>query len=157
MNTNREFMDTKFVGHHVSAGAYIFHRDAVSGAVSVALIKNKKGEWWIPKGHVESWETELEACYREVEEEVSIKKDNLIFVGFLENYKFDFLDAEGNPNTKEIHTFVLEANEMIDMDTEHGGNDVKNAKWFKYDEAVLTIMSYSKDQLERAYLIFIKK
>ena len=150
MNENKEFMNTKFVGHHVSAGGYIFFHDNNTAEIFVAMIRNKKGEWWIPKGHVESWENELDACYREIEEEVNIKKENLKYVDFLETYKFSFLDENKRENTKEIHTYVFESTEKADMNVENGGDDVKTADWFGIGVALEKIMPYSKKQLEAA-------
>lgn len=156
MNKDNQFMNTKFAGHHVSAGGYIFFYDENSANIFVAMIRNKKGEWWIPKGHVESWENELEACYREIEEEVSIKKENLTYVDFLETYKFNFLDENKQENTKEIHTYVFEATNKSDMNIDNGGDDVKVAEWFEIGKAVDAIMPYSKKQLDSAIEVFRK-
>lgn len=156
MNQDKKFMNTKFVGHHVSAGGYIFFHDIELKDIFVALIRNKKGEWWIPKGHVESWESELEACYREIEEEVNIKKENLTFVDFLEKYSFSFLDEQQRENTKEIYTYVFESSDKINMNVDNGGDDVNVAKWFEISESLETIMPYSKKQLESAISMFKK-
>lgn len=154
MNQDKQFMNTKFVGHHISAGGYIFFYESSSKEIFVALIKNKKGEWWIPKGHVESWENELESCYREIEEEVNLKKEDLICVDFLEKYTFNFLDEQKRENSKEIHTYVFEAIEKLNMNVDNGGDDVKVAEWFEIKKALEVILPYSKQQLENAIKIF---
>ncbi len=154
MNNNQQFMNTKFVGHHVSAGGYIFYKDKDGSEIFVALIRNKKGEWWIPKGHVEAWEDEKAACYREIEEEVGITKENLLFVDYLETYSFSFLDENKLENTKDIHTFVFEATHKFVMDVGNGGDDVKKAEWFTLESALEHIMPYSKAQLEKAIEVF---
>lgn len=156
MNQDKKFMDTKFVGHHISAGGYVFFYDTNSKDIFVAMIKNKKGEWWIPKGHVESWENELEACYREIEEEVGLKKEYLLYVDFLEKYTFSFLDDKKMHNTKEIYTYVFEISKKTDMDVKSGGNDVKVAEWFVTEKALEIILPYSRKQLEDAIVIFKK-
>ena len=152
----KKFMDTKFSGHHVSAGGYIFHFDKIENKTYVVLIKNKKGEWWIPKGHIESWEDEIGACYREIEEEVGIKKENLKNLGFLENYKFSFIDSNNKENTKEIYIYVLETDSMLPLNTIEGGDDIKQGAWLEIEEARQKIMAYSSEQLEGAISFFKK-
>jgi ADP-ribose pyrophosphatase YjhB (NUDIX family) len=120
-------------------------------------IRNKKGEWWIPKGHIESWENELEACYREIKEEVNINKEDLNYVDFLENYKFTFLDENGKENTKEIFIYVFDANSKSEMNIENGGDDIKKAEWLELNDALDKIMPYSKSQLESAIKIYKNK
>ena len=70
-------MNTKFVGHHISSGGFIFYRNKKNGELFTILIKNKKGEWWIPKGHIEEGEEQVAAAFREIEEEIGLKKDQL--------------------------------------------------------------------------------
>lgn len=150
----RKGMNTNFVGHHVSAGGYIFFHDKTNNKTYVVLIRNKKGEWWIPKGHIEEWENEKEAALREIEEEVGINKDNLNYIDFLENYSFDFLDGNKMKNTKEIHIYVFEAEHKLPITTKNGGGDVVAAEWFETEYALEKIMSYSRKQLENALKIF---
>jgi len=150
----KEFINTKFVGHHISSGGYIFFSDENTNQLYVILLRNKKGEWWIPKGHIESWEDELQACYREIKEEIGVKKDDLKYIGFLENYKFHFLDVNKNENTKEIYVHVFEASKIFDLKVEDCEGDVVTANWFKTEDALDKIMTYSKKQLEDAIRLF---
>jgi 8-oxo-dGTP pyrophosphatase MutT (NUDIX family) len=154
---DKKFMNTKFVGHHISAGGYVFFKDETINQLYVILLRNKKGEWWIPKGHVESWEDELHACYREIEEEVGIKKDDLKCIDFLENYKFNFLDINNKENTKEIFIYVFEALKLLKLKVEKGVGDAVVANWFNVKEALEKIMPYSKKQLEDAIILFKSK
>ena len=150
----KKSINTKFVGHHISAGGYIFFKNKIENQLFVILLKNKKGEWWIPKGHIESWESDLQACYREINEEVGIKKDDIVYVGPLENYKFSFLDENNKENTKEIYIHIFKAHEMLELNVENGGSDVVEANWFSENEALAKIMPYSKKQLENAIVFF---
>lgn len=148
-------MSTKFVGHHISAGGFIFHKDKASGALSVLLIKNKKGEYWIPKGHIEDGEDHLVASFREIEEEVGIKKEQLKYIDFCNIHKFSFLDEDGNSNTKEIHMNVFEAMEKFEPKLEEdGAGSIQDADWFTFEDALPRIIPYSKDDLIKAREIF---
>ncbi|TSC71156.1 MAG: NUDIX hydrolase [Parcubacteria group bacterium Gr01-1014_49] len=57
------------------AGAIVLHH---ADSAKIALIyRAKEKDWSFPKGHVESDETPLAACIREVEEEIGLKVDVL--------------------------------------------------------------------------------
>jgi len=47
------------------------------------LIKNSKGHWDFPKGHIEAGESRLAACRREVREETGISRFEIIRGGVL--------------------------------------------------------------------------
>lgn len=64
----------------LSAGAVIFHR--TKGGAEFLLIRNARGHWDFPKGHIEAGETRMEACRREVREETGISRFRII-PGFL--------------------------------------------------------------------------
>ena len=58
------------------AGAIVLHHD---NSAQVALIyRAKEKDWSFPKGHIEIGETPLDACIREVEEEIGLKV-NILF------------------------------------------------------------------------------
>lgn len=151
----QKFMNTNYVGHHVSAGAYIFTATDINS--KVLLIENKKGEWWVPKGHIEEWENELTACYREIEEEVGLKSDEIYYLDFLEIYKFSFLDKNNKENTKEIHLYVFKTDTCLPLDISNGGSDIVSAKWFSYEEAVEKIIPFCRKQLENAFSLYVNK
>lgn len=53
------------------AGAVVLHND---GSARIALIfRGKEKDWSFPKGHIESNETPLFACIREVKEELGLE------------------------------------------------------------------------------------
>lgn len=148
-------MNTKFVGHHVSAGGFIFYQEDISDPLLVLLIKNKKNEYWIPKGHIEPGETNLDAAIREIEEEVGINKKMLTHIGPCQVHSYSFIDDAGHSNTKEIfiHVFKSRTKQII---LEKGNDDILNAEWFVYEDAKNKILSYSQDQLEKARVLFEK-
>ena len=46
----------------------------------VVLVNQNNNSWSLPKGHVETGETTLEAAIREIKEETGIPSDALVFV-----------------------------------------------------------------------------
>lgn len=147
-------MNTKFVGHHISAGGFIFYKNKMDGDISVLLIKNKKGEYWIPKGHVEEGEDQLSAAFREIEEEVGLKKEQLRYIDLCHLHEFSFLDDNGSSNTKEIYMNVFEALEKPELKLEQGETDIVDGEWFSYETALGKILSYSKNELIKAKGMF---
>lgn len=145
-----EKMNTKFVGHHVSSGGFIFFTND-EGEIYTLLIKNKKGEWWIPKGHIEEGEDQVTAAFREIEEETGVKKEQLKYIDLCHLYKFSFTDDNGQPNTKEIYMNVFEATGIYDLVAEKNETtDVRDAQWFTFEEAKQKIMSFSTNELIKA-------
>ncbi|MDP3729449.1 MAG: NUDIX hydrolase [bacterium] len=147
-------MNTKYVGHHISSGGFIFYKDKENGDLFVLLIKNKKNEYWIPKGHIEEGEDQASAAFREIGEEVGLNKNQIKYIDLCHLYKFSFTDDNGNPNTKEIYMNVFEAHEKYDLNLEQGETDIRAGEWFEYSKALETIMSFSKNELIRAKEMF---
>ncbi|MEK7143571.1 MAG: NUDIX domain-containing protein [Patescibacteria group bacterium] len=147
-------MNTKFIGHHISSGGFIFYKDKKTGELYTLLIKNKKNEYWIPKGHVEENEDQVAAAFREIEEEVGLNKNQLKYIGLCHLYKFSFTDDNGNPNTKEIYMNVFEAFELYGLKMEQGETDIRGGEWFEYQKALEIIISFSKNELIKAKAIF---
>lgn len=148
-------MNTKFVGHHVSSGGFIFSINNETKELYVLLIKNNKNEWWIPKGHIEEGESQLETAFREIEEEVGIKKDQLKYIDLSDIYRFSFNDKEGTQNTKEIYMNVFDNIDMCDIKAEENETtDILDVKWFSYEEALNKIIPFSKNELIKAKDIY---
>jgi ADP-ribose pyrophosphatase YjhB (NUDIX family) len=145
-------MNTKFVGHHISSGGFIFYKDKHTGEIYTLLLRNKKGEWWIPKGHIEPGEDQVSAAFREIEEEVGLNKTQLTYIGLCKLYEFSFLDDEGQPNTKEIYMNVFAASEKYKPVVE-ANTSADDADWFKYADALAKI-SFSKEELIKAEKMF---
>ncbi|MBI3633306.1 MAG: NUDIX hydrolase [Candidatus Vogelbacteria bacterium] len=146
-------MNTKFVGHHVSSGGFIFFEDKKTRELDVLLIRNKKNEYWIPKGHIEKGEDQVAAALREIEEEVGLEKDQIKYIDLCVVYKFSFVDDNGKPNTKEIYMNLFEAYEKYDLRQEEG-SDVTGADWFEYSKALEVILPFSKNELMKAREMF---
>ncbi len=149
-NTQTGRMNTDYVGHHISSGGFVFYRNKSTGLMSVMLIKNKKGEYWIPKGHIEQGEDQVSAARREIEEEVGIKQDKLIHIGLCHIHKYSPTDKKGNLITKEIYMNVFEVLEKPKITLEEGDTEITGGAWFPYEIALQKIIPYSKKQLIEA-------
>ena len=149
-------MNTKFVGHHISSGGFIFYNNEKNKDLYVLLIKNNKNEWWIPKGHIEEGEDQIESAFREIEEEVGIKKDQLKYIDLSDVYKFSFNDENGKQNTKEIYMNIFDATDMCNVKiAKKEAVNILEAKWFSYDEALNKILPFSKNELIKAMTVYL--
>lgn len=149
-------MNTKFVGHHISSGGFIFYTNEKNKDLYVLLIKNNKNEWWIPKGHIEEGEDQIESAFREIEEEVGIKKDQLKYIDLSDVYKFSFSDETGKQNTKEIYMNVFDVTDMCNVKIiEKETVNILEAKWFSYEEALKNILPFSKNELNKARDVYL--
>ena len=148
-------MNTKYVGHHVSSGGFIFYEDPVNKEIYVALLKDKNKNWWIPKGHVEDWESQVETAFREIEEEMGIKKDELEFVDFCHRDSYSY-EENGGTNTKEVYINIFYTKEKINLYIDENDKDLLEAKWFKFEEA-LDIIAFNKNELMISKQIFLER
>ena len=107
-----------------SCGAVIFDHD------KVLLIKQSKGDWGFPKGHVEGDETEMETSIREVKEETNI--DIEVFID--KKYTISYEISESI--LKEVVYFVAKplTNELLIQP-----NEILDAKWLDFNSAIKTI------------------
>ncbi|MDI6637676.1 MAG: NUDIX hydrolase [Bacillota bacterium] len=84
--------------HEVSAGVVVFRGD------QVLIIKNRFGEWVLPKGKVEAGETPEAAALREVEEETGVRAEILRPAGTSE---YTYLSEHtGEPVDKVVYWFL---------------------------------------------------
>lgn len=67
-NTQKEYVG--------KAGAIVLHHD--NSARVVLMYREREKDWSFPKGHIESGETPLAACVREIKEEIGLEVDVLI-------------------------------------------------------------------------------
>jgi 8-oxo-dGTP pyrophosphatase MutT (NUDIX family) len=146
-------MDKKIV-KQVSSGGFIFYKDPKTAEIFVLLIKNLKDEYWIPKGKLEPGETQMEAGFREINEEVGFGSDKIKYIGFCGNFTYGYDLDETRKLIKDLFINVYEANEKH-TPAPTDWNDLKSVDWHEYKEA-LSIISFTKDMLEKSYDIFIK-
>ena len=77
--------------HEHSSGAVLFKTE--NGSRVYLLVKEKKGHFGIPKGHLEAGETEFQAAMREIWEETGLKPK------MIEGFKAEshYVTPMGNP------------------------------------------------------------
>ena len=145
-------MNTKYTGHHISSGGFVFFKDLKDEEVYVALIKNKYNQWWIPKGHIEEWESHVQCAFREIEEELGLPQDQLEFIDFchLDSYTYD---DNGHTNTKELYINVFNAKTKFELTKYAEETDQLEVAWLKIEEALEKI-AFNKNELIKSKEIF---
>ena len=101
---------------HLTAGAVVFRGEP--GKALYLLIKNSKGHWDFPKGHIEKGETRISACRREVREETGIDQMSIV-PGFIKKRRWSFKEG-GVKAVKDCWFFLAKAdNKRIRLSKEH--------------------------------------
>ena len=96
----------------------------------VLLIKQTKGHWGFPKGHIEENETEIETAIREVKEETNLDVE----IDANKRYTMEYVTDKGK--LKQVVLFVAKC---IDGEIEAQKCEVNDIKWLDFDEAIETI------------------
>lgn len=130
----------------ISAGVIVY-RDTKEG-LKFLLLYHGKGYWNFPKGHLDKGEKNIQAAFRELEEETGITKKNLILEErFKTNEKFFFVKNKNQKVFKIVTLFLaLSKTEKVMISHEHEGYG-----WFLYKDAV-KLLKYkeSRSVLEKA-------
>lgn len=92
--------------HHLTAGGFVFYKDLQENEIYVVLIKNKWGQWWLPKGHIEDGENPLQTALREITEETGIDKKFIQLLGFCNKDSFSF-QKDGRTDVKDIYIYMF--------------------------------------------------
>ena len=105
----------------ISCGFVLINADSQK----ILLLKlSDESEWDIPKGHQEKGETNIETAFREVEEEVKIKKSQIAIlqdnegVALVDSYEYV---SPVSGNTRKIVLFVGKTKENPIISHEHCG------------------------------------
>lgn len=110
----------------------------------VLLIKQIKGIWGFPKGHVEKDETELETAIREVKEETNIDVEVQEDKRYTMNYKTD------KGADKEVVLFLAK---KIGGDIKPQESEVSVIEWLDFDESIKKISYENTKELFRKVLV----
>ena len=94
------------------------------------LIKQTKGHWGFPKGHVEKDETEIETAIREVKEETNLDVE----IDANKRYTMEYVTDKGT--LKQVVLFIAKCTGGEIKAQECEVNDIK---WLDFDEAMQTI------------------
>ena len=136
---------------HQSAGGFVFYK-SLKGDLYVALLKNEKGKFMIPKGHIQKGENSENAAIRELREELGIKA-NLKIIGFAGQSRYKYKDYDDNKmHFKRVNLFVLSVRKMAPLipQAEEGFID---AKWLKIEDAVRKL-AFDKKLLLKAVDVY---
>lgn len=97
----------------------------------VLLVKQTKGHWGFPKGHVEADETEMETAIREVKEETNID------VEVEENKRYTMRYVTDKGNMKESVYFVAR---KVDGEIKAQECEIDGIEWLYFRKALERIM-----------------
>ena len=118
----------------ISAGAVIYLSSCLG--IKYLIIKNSKGHWDFPKGHIEGGETRLEACRREVKEETGITRLGIL-PGFLRKRTWSFSE-NGSKVVKNCWFYLAKASSnRLKLSGEHS-----KGGWY-FREKALRLLDYS--------------
>lgn len=154
----KEVKGSKEIVKKVSSGGFIFYIDKTTFCVYVLLIKHSNGEIWIPKGKLEPEESQIDAAFREIKEEVGLGYDQLKYIDLCatDSYSYD-LDKK-HVLFKELFINVFSVDSKLtptSTDWDDKSKKIDSAEWYTYKDALNTI-AFNKLELEKAYDIFIK-
>lgn len=96
----------------------------------VLLVKQTKGNWGFPKGHIEENETEIETAIREVKEETNIDVE----IENKKRYVVKYLTERGN--MKEVVYFLAK---NIGGKIQAQESEINEIKWISLKDAIETI------------------
>lgn len=96
----------------------------------VLLIKQTKGHWGFPKGHVETDETEIETAIREVKEETNLDVE----IDANKRYTMEYVTDKGK--LKQVILFIAKC---IGGEIKAQECEVNDIKWLDFNEAIETI------------------
>ena len=107
----------------------------------ILLVKENKGHWGLPKGHMEGNETEIETAIREVKEETNLD------VTLNENKRYEISYIIDNTIDKNVVYFMAKT---IDGELERQESEINKAEWIPINKAVETITyENAKTMLEK--------
>lgn len=136
---------------HQSAGGFVFYK-SFKGELYVALLKNEKGKFMIPKGHIQKGENSEAAALRELREELGIKA-SLKIIGFAGQSRYKYKDYEDNKtHFKRVNLFVLSVRKMATLSPQKEEGFI-DAKWLKIEDAVRKL-AFDKKLLLKAADIY---
>ena len=120
----------------LAAGGVVYSRDA-AGLLLVLLIQDKHGVWTLPKGHVESGETEDQAAIREIAEETGV---DCTIVRLLQRVEYPVF-KEGSWRDKQVAYFLAQA-PLVNPQPRHA-EGIRDARWFTPPQA-LPLIGYAQ-------------
>ena len=125
----------------------VLYRYSGGGKLQIVLIKKRGGDWTLPKGHVESDETEEQALHRELREEVAV--DGAI-EALLHEVHYDVIKRRG-VQFKVVRYYLVRA--APGKLRPNRGEGIRRARWVAPSEALQRLHNDRvRDVLERAII-----
>ena len=113
----------------------------------VLLVRQNKGHWEFPKGHVEENETEMETAIREVKEETNLDVEIIND----KRYVIEYVTDKGRD--KQVVYFIAK---MVSGDIKRQECEIQTVEWLTFDEALETITYENTKKLFRKVLEDLK-
>jgi ADP-ribose pyrophosphatase YjhB (NUDIX family) len=145
---------SKSIVKEISSGGFIFHKDKKNLKISVFLIGNSLGEWWIPEGKLETGESQLDAAYRGIKEETGFDFTQIKHIGFCDTFTTGYDLNPDNYLIKDIFISVFGCDEKYSSQQKISNKSMQ-FEWVEYEDA-LNRISFAKDLLIKSYEKFIK-
>ena len=110
---------------------------------NVLLVKENKGHWGLPKGHMEENETGIETAIREVKEETNLDVE---IINPSRCFELNYIIEPDIDKTVYFYQAKVTGGEIKKQESE-----INEVKWFPIKEAVLVITyDNAKEMLENA-------
>jgi bis(5'-nucleosidyl)-tetraphosphatase len=123
-----------------SAGIIVYRK--TPQGLTYLLIRHPGGHWDLPKGKLESGETELQAALRELQEETGITQVT-IDEQFYEKVHYRYGDYRGGVISKQVAFFLgLTPQESITLSDEH-----EDYAWLSFHDAIARVTFDSAQHL----------
>ncbi len=118
-----------------SSGGVAFRPPPDGGEIEVALIATRGGaRWQLPKGSREAGESSIETAVREVEEEVGLKTEPVLFLEAIEFWYWDTYRKEPAELVHKMVDFFLLR--IIGGELSDESHEVDGVAWFTIDQAM---------------------
>ncbi len=131
-----------------SCGVIVFHRDQ-HAHIQFLLVQGYGDYWGFPKGRAEGNESPLETALRELEEETSIGKVNILpELCFKESYVIQ--KKRKSDVAKSILYFV---GEVDTKDANRQRSEIKQLAWFDLEHAKQRVVPDKKEILDKVYAL----
>lgn len=139
---------------HKSSGGFVFYRDEENNKTYVALLTNKAGVIWIPKGHIKNGENDLCAAFREIKEELGLRAETIRHIGFVskDEYTWTYNDTQHHKELF-IHAFFSEKMQILKSEVDE---DIISTDWYEIEDALEKI-TYNKNDLVKAGDLFLQE
>jgi 8-oxo-dGTP pyrophosphatase MutT (NUDIX family) len=132
---------------HQDAGGFVFY-ESENKHLYVALLKNERGKFVIPKGHIQHGEAPAEAAEREIKEELGLEA-RLSPIGFVGQSRYKYKDYDENKmHFKRVNVFVFFMRKMALLSPQKEEGYIE-AKWLKIEDAIKKI-AFDKALLNKA-------